>query len=325
MKNSPVLSTIVLCLMMSWLMADEPTPQFPPGQGGFWMAGPDGLIFMGFARQLARSDDAGLTWQIVSQLPCQFNDFRLFSDGSIVVTGSRKEQRTGWTRSRDEGKTWSEFTPIPIEWDFRTRNYGPIYEMSDGRWAYAPYAETNKHDRTNSLILWSDDQGTTWSQPIAFPEPIDGNQGKTEVALLEYQPGKLIAALRTDDTDPGGFDGGYFSLSDDGYHWSVPKPIGDRIRQPHFYHIGNVFCLTYRQYAPWDGTGYATVRFSENGTSWSQPFRIRRSVQDGPNLVLSHGKVLAFNTLYPQNDVRTRQEIAIPNPSEWFLSPIRKP
>ena len=60
-------------------------------------------------------------------------------------------------------------------------------------------------------------------------------------------PRNLVAAIRSDDVENGGFDGFYFSRSHDGLTWSVPKPVGDMGRQPHFFRLGNCLALTYRQ------------------------------------------------------------------------------
>ncbi len=67
-----------------------------------------------------------------------------------------------------------------------------------------PYSQNANLD-ASALILWSHDQGRTWQKPIAFPTPVDGNQGLTEAALLEFQPGRFIAAIRGDDVENSGF------------------------------------------------------------------------------------------------------------------------
>lgn len=332
--------------------------EFPLGiQHGypFCIAGPDDTILMAYRIgktnqvEVARSADTGLTWEVLSQVNC-FDPVHYFgghmtrmSDDSIVMVVKDRDLRLGWIRSTDGGRSWSEFVHIPLEWKFKVFAFGPLYEMSDGRWAYATYAQndrpksegpfpmTTARADADSLIVWSEDQGKTWSEPISIPDPEDGNNSLNEIALLEYKPGKFLAAMRTDETfrrddnKIAGFCGFYFSRSNDGINWSEPQPTGDIGRQPHFYRIGETFVLAYRQYAPYDRTGYATIRFSRNGLTWSRPFRIHRGVQDGPNIVQAGGLVVAFNQLAPTAEFPTRQVIEIPDEREWFLSPIVKP
>lgn len=347
--------TVVALLVPLNLIAGPEFPSDSRKSHPFCIAGPGDTILMAYrvgrsnSVQLARSTDTGLTWEVLSTVDCfdplhyHGGHMTLMSDDSILMVVENRDFQRGWIRSVDGGRTWSDFILIPLEWKFPVYTYGPIYEMSDGRWAYAAYAQQNwpKENRfrpnqdvrmdADALIIWSQDEGKTWGDPISIPDPRDGNINLSEIALLEYEPGKFLAAIRSDDAyriddnKVAGFDGFYFSRSDDGQTWSTPQPLGDMGRQPHFHRIGDTFVLSYRQYAPWDGTGYATLRFSRDGLTWSRPFRVRRDVQDGPNLVQSHGQVIAFNQLYPVADFPVRQVIEIPDESRWFLSAIVKP
>jgi hypothetical protein len=320
---------LVIAAAMLTLGASAQAPQFPAdGRGGFWIAGPEDSILMLYngsdgKGHTAVSTDTGLTWNVVAGFDLAAGPVTRMTDGSLVMVTHDSEHGRGWIRSLDHGRTWSDLTPIPIEFRYRVYSWGPITEMTDGRWAYTPYAQNGNLD-ADALILWSADRGRTWSKPIAFPTPIDGNKGLTEVALVQLGKHDLLAAIRSDDVENGGFDGTYFSYSSDGLTWSTPQPLGDMARQPHFFRLADCWVLTYRQWLPASKTNFSAMRFSVDGHAWSRPYRVQQGVQDGACLVQSKGRLMAFNQRYPQASVRTRKVISIPNRNDWFASQTAK-
>ena len=315
----------VLLAALSAIGAGSPAPQFPTIRGdAYWIAGPADTILMLYDGADSKghvdiSTDAGLAWRTAATFDHGVGPVTRLADGSLVMVIHDGDGRRGWISSADDGGTWSQLTPIPIEFRNHVYSWGPIIEMTDGRWAYCPYAQNGNLD-ANALIVWSNDRGRTWSDPIAFPTPVDGNMGLTEVTLVQVGTGDYLAAIRSDDVENGGFDGFYFSRSHDGLTWSKPEPIGDIGRQPHFFRLDDCWALTYRQWVPQASTNFSAMRFSRNGRDWSRPYRVQQSVQDGASLVRAKGQLIAFNQLYPQHTVRTRHGISIPAEKDWFDS-----
>jgi hypothetical protein len=117
---------------------------------------------------LCRSSDGGRTWSIdKGGLPDRapdghpwipFGDIVEGDDGVLRVAVyswpgySTRNERAWCIRSRDDGKTWGEFTPLDPE---NLRNETVILNLGSGRWLAAA--------RYSALYGYaSDDNGTTW-------------------------------------------------------------------------------------------------------------------------------------------------------------------
>ena len=119
-----------------------------------------------------------------------------------------------WIGSVDDGHTWFGPTSIPVDHPReppRTIHpHGPIIEVDDGRWAFcAVWAWRKKERVTSALLVWSADRGKTWSRPIVFPTPVDGNRGLSEATIAQVAPDRYVAAIRSDEGGLGCWDGGY--------------------------------------------------------------------------------------------------------------------
>ncbi|MBN2292883.1 MAG: exo-alpha-sialidase [Pirellulales bacterium] len=289
-----------------------------------WIEGAGGKIIMSYRSAkrgeklcLAESSDAGRSWRVFNRISYEsgYGYMTRLADGKLVMvvsSGWGKGLRDlGWIASTDEGRTWSKQRPIPIDVP-HLYPYGPITEMSDGRWAYCPYFEevtqSGEHIRSAALLVWSKDQGKTWSKPIEFPHPVDGNKGLTEAAVIQTDPDRYFAAIRADEM-VGAWDGFYWSESSDGLKWTAPKPFGDIGRMPLFYRIGDKWVLTYRQYVPAEGAQYGVLRLSSDGNKWSKPHRLGKGVDAGPFLTRVGNKLIALNRLYPNRNKITRREV----------------
>ena len=93
----------------------------------FYKAGPSPMTWTGYVR---RSTDAGKTWGHVEQLPAGIlgpikNKPIQLADGSILA-GTSVESHKAWScwieKSKDDGKSWKRFGPIPAP----DRQYGLI-------------------------------------------------------------------------------------------------------------------------------------------------------------------------------------------------------
>jgi len=291
-----------------------------------WIVGPDNTILMSFVHDgkvhIASSQDTGRSWQVVSSVElagkqiegwCCGYFTRISETTLLMKIGEREESY--WVRSDDNGRTWSQPTPILSGFYAST---APIRVMSDGRWATAFYFQ-KKDNGYNACILWSDDQGQTWSEPIEFPTPTDGNKALHESDIIELSPNNYVAAIRADDTVAGSWDGFYLSWSNDGLNWSVPvstsgaapPSLCERGRMPRLYRVGNLWALCYRLWDPALGIQHSAIRFSRDGREWSPPMitPYSASVNAAPFIVQVNGRILAFNDRYPERTRLTRHDI----------------
>jgi hypothetical protein len=310
----------------SRLDAADSYPRKIPGALS-WIGGRDGSILMCVGNRIARSTDEGETWQDIGTVTnatptCCFSrlaDGALLLLVSIGADGHPWEnvpgatQTVAWVRSDDDGHTWSKPTPILTlrkHWQY----WGPICLMQDGRWGFCPYFEEipakGKSVRTYSMLMWSEDQGRTWSEPIEFPKTADGNRGLTEMTVAQLGPRHYFAAIRADDT-VGSWDGFYWSESTNGLQWSVPESFGERGRMPLIYQLKDGWALAYRQYDADKGVQHSAIRFSSDGRQWANPQLIETGVGAMPQLVELTGRIIVFNKGYPDGDTVTRHVIDI--------------
>ncbi len=308
------------------------TDRLPGSDGAWscptWIEGPDNTILMSFNYDgkihIASSNDEGHSWEVffAVQMPDKSitgGYFTRLSKTTLLlrVTEGGWAGKHYWVRTDDNGRTWSDPTFIT---GGLFGGEAPIHVMSDGRWAATFYFQENKEDgRNDACMLWSDDQGQTWSEPIEFPTPTDGNKALHESDIIELSPNNYVAAIRADDTVAGSWDGFYLSWSNDGLHWSAPvsttgtspPSLCERGRMPRLYRVGNVWALCYRLWDPALGIQHSAIRFSRDGREWSPPMitQYSASVNAAPFIVQVNGKIIAFNDRYPQRTRLTRHDI----------------
>lgn len=312
-----------------------PKPTTPPelyprsiaGASG-WIATGNGSILMSVTQdepRIMRSSDEGRSWRELTTIAGKPDGDYYFSrlpDGDLLLTVNRGPdgRQVAWIRSADGGETWSDPTPVMIRPE-HVHAWGGINVMADGRWAYCPYYEkidvAGNHVAAHSLLLWSNDNGRTWSDPITFTEAADGNRGLTEMAVVQFEPNRYFAAIRADEVKDC-WDGFYWSESADGLNWSLPASFGERGRMPRFYRLKNLWALAYRQYDADKGVQHAAIRFSRDGRRWSQPWIMETGVNAEPQLVDLEDRILAFNTLYPASNMVTRDVIVLPQADDWL-------
>ncbi len=276
--------------------------------------------------QVSRSTDAGVSWSPISALGSGGSYFTRLSDNSLLLA-----MGLSWIRSTDDGRTWSSPTSFGLP-SKHTYEFGPVIETSGGRWAYCPYYQDDQQHVSHPYFMWSSDRGKTWSAPVSFPVPSDGNTGLHEPTIAQIGPHKYVAAIRGDEgpngPTPQQWDAFYLSYSQDGLNWTAPEPTapGERGRMPLFYHIDNQYwLLSYREYvATGAGTQYATVRLSRDGKSWSQPHRFMSGVEANGFFVKSKGKWYLFASTYPGGEI-VRQQIDLDALAKQLLPPAPEP
>jgi len=208
-----------------------------------------------FVPHLARSHDGGVTWQQYGPI---WPD--LAAAWSILVTGSRapngdlylfgsrcpidvpeetfwceetqglKQNELVWSRSSDDGATWTEPAVIPMPVAGAAEAPAPMCVSRNGRWlcCYSPYNTFDSSltvDRSKAVILVSDDEGQTWQHGhmLSYHEP---ETGSAVAAVTELSDGRFLGAgwhlhLADKQDYPNGF-----ALSNDGWHWEPTGSTG---------------------------------------------------------------------------------------------------
>jgi len=183
--------------------------------------GPDGrrrlIMFSGlYPIRMARSEDDGRTWTplepignfggVVAMASCiRLADGRymaLFHDNGRFIRGGTGKHRaspagkaTGtWTvyktLSRDGGLTWSDAIPI-AKWTGGPRICEPgAIRSPDGKEIAVLLRENSR--KFNSLVMFSRDEGATWTPPRQVPAALTGDRH-----VGRYAPdGRLVISFR---------------------------------------------------------------------------------------------------------------------------------
>ena len=187
------------------------------------------------------SSDEGETWsekKILFSKPPEAKNIMSFSflrmnNGDIgafyIVKNADMTDDIMFTRSADEGETWSEpkstFDTLKIK-DYYVINNDRVVRLSDGRiiFAVARHTVLTEHKGFMPGIICffiSDDDGESWYKTeteleCPFPNNSDGYE---EPGIYELSDGRLRCYIRTNM----GFQFEAFSF-DKGISWSVPEP-----------------------------------------------------------------------------------------------------
>jgi hypothetical protein len=184
-----------------------------------------GLGINDFVPMIARSDQRVRSWSAPRPLwPELAKTYSIFCNlsrgpaaGELFCFGSRtvidapgesfwNEQTHGlkqndlvWSRSRDDGQTWSSPPrAFPLPYPGTAEVPGALLATRNGRWigVYSPYNSFDpalRVERQRVVAVYSDDQGQTWQSSIAitFDEP---ESGGAEAWVTELTDGRLLAA-----------------------------------------------------------------------------------------------------------------------------------
>ena len=121
-------------------------------------------------------------------------DLLAFSSGFFVEDEDFTSFAGQWlSRSADGGRTWKvdEKPAIPAPC-VGTIPFGRVIKLSDERLAYTCYRSQGKGNPSKTWVGFSEDDGKTWANCVQF-----GEDDSNEPTLLEAEPGRLLAAVRT--------------------------------------------------------------------------------------------------------------------------------
>lgn len=159
------------------------------------------------------SKDGGRTWngkhtlqENVGTMNVMEPDLLRLRSGKIAFAFCRKNSEADclplFRVSKDNGKTFSEPKPIPINPapSYTGMNNDRMIQLRSGRvvlplW-YTPDYRIDKHIRTR--VYYSDDDGATWKQSKTLIDLPDSPAGAQEPGVVELKDGSLMLWVRTD-------------------------------------------------------------------------------------------------------------------------------
>jgi len=175
-----------------------------------------------FVPHQAISSDGGITWKCLGPIWPHLigkysinNSLSRAPNGALFLFGSRTpinkpgesfwcQETLGilpnemiWSRSKDDGRTWSEPKPIKTPLPGAVEVPAPMCITRSGHWI-APYSPHNtfdpnlKVDLQHVVVMISDDEGVTWhhTSAIRVKEP---NSYVAEAWVSELSDGRLLA------------------------------------------------------------------------------------------------------------------------------------
>ncbi len=248
-----------------------------------------------------RSTDSGKTWgppQIVADTPwddrdpsiCQLADgtvivnwFTYYAGGPSARPGNPNPYKEIWlSRSTDNGHTWSEPELIESTANDNWACSTPIRQMPDGTLTMPIYREFLNPLRTWSAVIFSEDNGKTWSDPCMVDPDNDDND---EPDIVRLPDGDLLCIMRTNV----GEHTMWKSISHDGGKtWSKSEPIGFFGQAPYLLlTLENILLLAHRN----PGT---SVHYSlDFGKTWSENVQIDTVGGAYPSMVeMPDGRIL---------------------------------
>jgi hypothetical protein len=136
-----------------------------------------------------------------------------------------------YRRSTDGGRTWESPVPISALPDSGS-DRAWIFQGASGR-LYITWDEgidwvQGRGQPVDSRMVYSDDGGTTWSEPIIFRGNRPGAP-PVQISAAEIDPRKLIVVWHHSTNEDAGI---YYQISDDtGESWSEPALIPNIVRR----------------------------------------------------------------------------------------------
>lgn len=209
-----------------------------------------------FVPALCRSSDGGRTWSEPQLVwPHLRDEWSLFVSisrdpysGRLFLYGLRtpidvpgesiwsdatqglKANELVWSASRDDGRTWTEPAVIPMPIAGSAEAPGPLCVTRTGRWVvcYSPsntFDPNLRVDRSQVVVLWSDDRGATWrhTSMLRFDHP---GIGAAEAWVIELSDGRLLGTCWRIPDDGTELPNAYALSADGGATWTPTNSTG---------------------------------------------------------------------------------------------------
>lgn len=169
------------------------------------------------------------------QLYQAWPDIALTASGKLVVTfaqckhhGDRSFARFVTCESTDRGRSWTEPRVLVDDSDHGWWNCPRVSVLSDGRLVIAgDHVVDREHNTPDKLTNWlwfSDDDGVTWSGPVATPV-----LGIVPDKLVELSSGRWLLGAHRIHHDFGYLVQSVWWSDDQGASWHGPAIVGRRL------------------------------------------------------------------------------------------------
>ena len=209
-----------------------------------------------FCPILARSADHGLTWQEQGPLWPQlanrdsvFGSVSASPQGELYFFGTRtpidtvgesnwseatqglKANELVWSRSTDNGHTWSELELIPMPFPASAEAPGAMCVAKDGTWhaCYAPYNTFDPHlfvPRNQVVVMSRSPENETWRH-TAMMRFDDELSTAAEAWVVELADGRLLGTCwNLNQRDGSDFPNAFALSHDGGRTWSPTQSTG---------------------------------------------------------------------------------------------------
>ena len=197
------------------------------------------------------------------------SDRALRQDAYYAVVGAIEGAYV--TRSQDGGASWSHRTRVDTQPFFWAGTRSLPTRTPGHRLLLALYGRRAEDRGDTAFVVFSDDDGRTWSEPVVTACDPEGSIEHQEPALLALSDEHILATYRIARHEPApGTEGDEILCNesqDGGQTWTDPRATGlrghptDLIRL----HDGAVLCVYGYRHPP---CGIRAVLSQDNGATW---------------------------------------------------------
>ncbi|MGB9620259.1 MAG: sialidase family protein [Armatimonadota bacterium] len=231
---------------------------------------------------MVRSRDESRTWTrpvIVADTPLDDRDPSIMQTrtGRIIISFfvydsnkddrvRRRSPRVHYTWSDDGGKTFCTPRPLEIGWNWSATS-DEILQLADGTLLMPIYARQEGDVKDRAAVVFSKDDGKTWSGPTTIACDESGKIDFQEPAIAVLPDGRILCSLRTTGA---GFHAYQCESTDGGKTWT--KPV-DTLLHGHaatlLYHSSGVIFQAYRSWSEKGKVRGVAGIFTEPGKPWN--------------------------------------------------------